>query len=354
MILHENEKCPVCDKLFTEDDDIVICPHCGTPHHRECYNSLGHCVNKDKHNTDFEYKSDCSADSDSPIPNPNHLYYNPKSAESNNESKKTVCSQCGAQINNDVPFCNHCGAKQTNAQYSEFNPAQNFGFASQNSVYESSNDTIDGKSVADIACVVVSNSDRFIKKFKENKTVSWNWGAFFFGPLYLFFRKMYSKGFMFLALEFAIPLLSQAVFYDKIKAFMSFVNSIAQGQTYNELMNVINDILANPDGELYAQMLEVYQGIMPVIIISYLSIIVINVVISLFADKFYRNKVLSVIDKVNSNLNNDSSLSVTIMPMMEEEKLSQQDLRKLYLSRMGGVSLFLPMMIAVLMIFLRL
>lgn len=345
MILHENEKCPVCDKLFTEDDDIVICPHCGTPHHRECYKSLGHCVNKDKHNTEFEYKPE-SADS-----NANPLNHNQNASNLDNESQMTVCSQCGASINRDAPFCNQCGAKQTDAQYHDFNPIRDYGTAAQSKVYESSGEKIDGKSAADAACVVGVNSERFIRKFKENKFFSWNWGAFFFGPLYLLFRKMYSKGFIFLALDFAVPLLAQALFYDKIKAFMSFMGSIAQGQDNNGFINVINDIMANTDSELYAQLMEVYQGILPVLAITYLTLFVVNIAVSLFADKFYRHKVLSVINKVDSNFINDSSLSVSIIPMMEDEKLSQQDLRKLYLSRMGGVSLFVPMMVVVIIIF---
>ena len=35
--------CPVCEKKFENGDDIVVCPECGTPHHRECYDSLGRC-----------------------------------------------------------------------------------------------------------------------------------------------------------------------------------------------------------------------------------------------------------------------------------------------------------------------
>lgn len=58
MIFHNNERCPVCDKLFNESDDIVICPHCATPHHRACYNQLGHCANKDKHRDGFDYRAE--------------------------------------------------------------------------------------------------------------------------------------------------------------------------------------------------------------------------------------------------------------------------------------------------------
>lgn len=53
-----NEICPVCEKQFAEEgDDIVVCPDCGTPYHRECYCSKGECVYKEKHKDGFVWKS---------------------------------------------------------------------------------------------------------------------------------------------------------------------------------------------------------------------------------------------------------------------------------------------------------
>ncbi len=43
------EKCAACGNVFTEDDDVVVCPDCGSPHHRECYKSAGKCANEDYH-----------------------------------------------------------------------------------------------------------------------------------------------------------------------------------------------------------------------------------------------------------------------------------------------------------------
>ena len=37
-------KCPVCEKTFTKQDDVVVCPECGAPYHRECYQKEGHCI----------------------------------------------------------------------------------------------------------------------------------------------------------------------------------------------------------------------------------------------------------------------------------------------------------------------
>lgn len=49
------EKCPFCKKDFTEESDIVVCPECGTPHHRECFSELGECFNKELHKSGFTY-----------------------------------------------------------------------------------------------------------------------------------------------------------------------------------------------------------------------------------------------------------------------------------------------------------
>ena len=33
--------CPVCQKRFVLGDDVVVCPECGAPHHRECFEQNG-------------------------------------------------------------------------------------------------------------------------------------------------------------------------------------------------------------------------------------------------------------------------------------------------------------------------
>ncbi len=45
------EKCPVCGEVFTAEDDIVVCPECGTPHHRACYAVENKCANAAEHST---------------------------------------------------------------------------------------------------------------------------------------------------------------------------------------------------------------------------------------------------------------------------------------------------------------
>lgn len=41
--------CPVCNENFDENSDVVVCPDCGTPHHRECWFKNNGCFNVARH-----------------------------------------------------------------------------------------------------------------------------------------------------------------------------------------------------------------------------------------------------------------------------------------------------------------
>ena len=44
--------CSVCHAYLFDDDDVVYCPVCGAPHHRDCYKSIGHCAFEEAHGTE--------------------------------------------------------------------------------------------------------------------------------------------------------------------------------------------------------------------------------------------------------------------------------------------------------------
>lgn len=52
----------MCGKAFVQGDDIVVCPDCGTPHHRACYRSLGHCANEAQHATGEQWSPAAGAE----------------------------------------------------------------------------------------------------------------------------------------------------------------------------------------------------------------------------------------------------------------------------------------------------
>ncbi|MCD7796399.1 MAG: zinc-ribbon domain-containing protein [Clostridiales bacterium] len=339
MPSYENDNCPVCGRKFTNNDDIVTCPYCGTPHHRECYNSVGHCANSDKHGTDFSF-TPTPADKDKNADNQNaqnsnehtkQTYYTPPS-----EDGKTFCPSCGAQIDANAPFCSNCGAKQQKGE----NDSSRFSSNSMGSVfnspetgYENNTQTVSGKSLSDIACVIRTNAKKFIPKFIKDKKISWNWSAFIFGPFYLFFRKMSKEGILALAVRLIISLVAQGLYAEPYANFYNFAYSNYESLTSN-----------SADSSLLAQFEELYTAVLPMFVIIIVGTLIINTVTALFFDSTYKKKVLGIIDKVDENIDDDSIVDQSFI-MSETQipgRISENDVRKLYLGRFGGTSIFAP------------
>ncbi len=49
MTRFENKLCPMCKTRFVKNADVVVCPACGTPHHRSCYSIKGKCALEELH-----------------------------------------------------------------------------------------------------------------------------------------------------------------------------------------------------------------------------------------------------------------------------------------------------------------
>ncbi|MCQ2417354.1 MAG: hypothetical protein MJ071_06045 [Oscillospiraceae bacterium] len=46
---YQGKPCMVCGRIFEAQDDIVSCPECGTPYHRDCWKQNGCCINQALH-----------------------------------------------------------------------------------------------------------------------------------------------------------------------------------------------------------------------------------------------------------------------------------------------------------------
>ena len=194
MAEYTNLKCPVCENKFSQDDDIVVCPICGTPHHRECYKNLGRCANIQWHAENKTYDIDEQFDSQ-------REQEEQTQKEEKSESKKIVCARCGNENDEQSLFCDKCGAPVSqgfsqgplpfthiNMKEGGFNP-----FAALES-----DELIDGVETWKYTAIVKENPMRFIMQFKSFaknvKKTSFNLAAFFFSPFYFLYRKMYGIG----------------------------------------------------------------------------------------------------------------------------------------------------------------
>lgn len=190
--------CDVCNEKFTEESDVVVCPECGTPHHRECYKKLGHCVNEAKHAEGFEWQAP-----QKPV--------NPNTA---------VCTRCGAENAKDAAFCENCGvalapanSKSRTAVPPVFPNAKN---ANSNNfvppVMDISEEEIDGVNMRDMAMYIGPSYAFYLFNFKRLQQEGKNgrtfcWSAFFFDGIYFLYRKMWLEALVILAVSFilAVP-----------------------------------------------------------------------------------------------------------------------------------------------------
>ena len=64
MLDYAGQPCMHCGVPFTEQDDIVTCPDCGTPYHRACYKEAGRCENTALHESGGSWVLDRQAEID--------------------------------------------------------------------------------------------------------------------------------------------------------------------------------------------------------------------------------------------------------------------------------------------------
>ncbi len=274
-MIYKGNICDGCGKVFDENDDIVVCPDCATPQHRECYEKNNSCVNAHLHgeNWNWEGQTENSA---------------PSIFNKNNEEKKEVetspCPNCGHENLKGAKECEQCSMKlvvfgidladeikqQNNSANTEnqnnnishydspFTLGVGEGFENEEapentenagktpfppsaeqvekSVIENmmrsgqeayNNSTVDGVHVNLLASLLGPNAYKYIEKFKKmesGKKVSFNWASFFFSPYWFFYRKLYKIGIVFMTVSLALTILFMPSYIE----FSDFMVRIAE------------------------------------------------------------------------------------------------------------------------------
>lgn len=176
----EGEKCPACHAYLFEDDDIVCCPVCGAPHHRDCYNAVGHCVYEDAHGTELQYDRVKKNKSEEETKAQNKSTYH-------NSYSTARCKMCGEEFERNARSCPRCGAPNMNGM----NGFATFDFLGG---VPAEVDIGEGVTAEEAKRFVVANTPRYIPKFAAmatGKKASWNWLAFLFPWVWFASRKMY-------------------------------------------------------------------------------------------------------------------------------------------------------------------
>lgn len=279
-----DESCPYCSQSFAEGDDIVVCPDCGTPHHRGCWFAHGRCANSEKHGTGFVWQKAVQAQ---PL---SDEAQEQKKEDKDKKNLDIVCPDCGKVCPNGTLRCPDCGAMLI--------PFGNMGMGeppmAQFRPGFDANEDICGIKSGDIALFCRVSGAHYIKSFRKQaagKKFAWNWGALFFAPYWFFYRKLYKAGAIFMALFVAVNLW-----------LLPLSNNFID--VYDNVAGEVQHVMKN-DGEdkamavLEERMPEIQKAMQPLMLPTAIQAL-LHIVAAIAADMLYWRKAKADITAVRN------------------------------------------------------
>ena len=269
-MFYNNAVCDGCGEPLCEGEDIVVCPVCGTPQHRRCYELNNKCVNEHLHSEGFAWQ------------NPDA----PEEPEKKPESTEYTEPIEGNAVPTGIPM-----------PALDVNPVffQNAGIDP-----ESEFDGVKAKEAVSYTQIgAKSYARKFIRSDGKKYFLSWNWGAFLLAPAWFFYRKLYKVGFIFLGLMVAVNLLLYPTIQTVSDAFEPIIES------REEYAALFKDAMENPTDEKQAELEKqtaeaqkiVSQYTPQMLVIFLLQSIIPHVASALIANSFYKQKMLEDIKK---------------------------------------------------------
>ena len=197
MNKYDGLECPYCHAKLFEEEDIVVCPVCGAPHHRDCYLAAGHCAYADRHGTKDQWTMPRRESS---------------SSDAGGQSRPgRVCPVCGEKIPSDALNCTKCGAPMGGASpFSGPSFGENPFFTNAAASFQVNPDEdIGGIRTGYLAPYIGVSVARYLQVFRKmanGRKISWNWAAFFIPVYWAFYRKCYVTGVVVGILDFIASL----------------------------------------------------------------------------------------------------------------------------------------------------
>ena len=260
--------CVCCKAYLFEEDDVVYCPVCGAPHHRECYNRINHCALEELHGTENEYDAEKEALKRQTV----------SSSGSENHTEENVCEKCGEKYYSDSNKCPNCYKNE----FERFGIYQTFDFLGGVPADLKLEGDITAKQAQKF---VMSNTHRYIPKFAilnpKNK-ISWNWMAFLFPCGWMLSRKMYKNG----IIAGVISIIASFLTYPfSLQMYQMGIDTTAgYAKLAEQLMEIMPDMSA---------------GVLLLFGLGFVFNLIIRIVSALFGDYLYKSYVISTIKEIN-------------------------------------------------------
>lgn len=263
--------CARCHAYLFSEDDIVYCPVCGAPHHRECYNSLGHCALEEFHGTDRQYSAEKEREAKEIIAQ--------KEASARNEAENIhTCIICGEKFPKEQRVCPKCGTANVNMPNAyAFDPLGGI---------DGKTDIGDGITAEEAKRLVAANTHRYIPKFanlSKDKKTSWNWMAFLFPCPWFLSRKMHKNGII-----AGFLTVIATIFSYPYQLFLNN-NGFADVQNYEEAAEILVSLLPKFNGAIVIGA-----------VISVVLELVVRIICGLFGDYLYKSYTIESIKKIRA------------------------------------------------------
>lgn len=296
-------KCPYCGQAFNDNDDVVVCPDCGTPHHRECWLKNGQCFRADKHG----------------LNEPIEVEF--KDIEAENISENT---ENNAQ---SAPYA----ANGFSSENNDKEPPQKIVEDIMSRLHNNGQEEvlIENHKLSLFAAAIGKNQDYYLPRFmlieKVKKAFSWNIAGFFVPLAWALYRKMYKLAALIFALYMIVfgitgaPLITNEEYLAASQACME-----EDPQYY---VNILAYQSGSADVTLTAKQAELYEIMENIEIPTYLSIISyvvtlgVRIAMGIFGTFLYFKKLSKSISK------SKEKASISNMP---------EDALKMYLYKKFG------------------
>ena len=266
-MVYNNEICSGCGELLHEGEDIVVCPDCGTPQHRACYELNNKCVNEHLHESGFVWQ--------------------PQNPPEKPQQSPTADDTDDRPYNNSEPV--PVGLPMPAL---DVNPAfyQNAGLDPEME--------FDGIKVKEAVSYTQVSAKNYVRKFIRTsgkvRFLSWNWGAFFFSPAWFFYRKLYKLGFIFLGLIVGVTLILTPQLDRIAETYEAMTASIEE---YRETLDSSGEALTAENEKILTEKTAEIQKLMndsaaDTALVFLGTILIPNCAAALIANSFYKRKML--------------------------------------------------------------
>lgn len=324
---YENQPCSHCGKPLAEGDDVVVCPVCATPQHRECWMQAGHCANDSLHASGYVWEKEKTVYHENRETSDNsktcHICGSENPADSlhcgncgalfgEDDGSPKKCVYCGTQNDSDSRHCKNCGA-----------PLQGAGsFFSHNPYLRNTDiapdELIGGNKADDLALFVQASAHRYLPKFKRfanGKKLSFNFAAFFFAPYWFFYRKLYKVGIFFMIMFVTSSMLLTGFSNQILDAATEYSNAVYA----LDIENATEEELAAAEDDVIRLGNEFVSKIKKPMLIMAAVTTVLRLICALVADLFYYKKIVADMKMIN-------------------DSVREENLRKVMITRRGGLS----------------